>query len=335
MAFKKWEKTSIITDNGVNESAITPVIVSASRSTDIPAFYGDWLLWRIRQGYVRWRNPFNGKDTFVSFEKARVFVFWSKNPGPFLQNLKLIERLGYGYLIHMTLNDYEQEGLEKQVPPLQDRIECFKQMSLQAGKYRTLWRFDPVILTDQLTPSIILDRIKRIGDQIVPYTSRLTISLITYYQKVKRALSPLYSCLDPSPEAVCELMNGLGTLSKEWGIPIVTCADLTDYSSYGVNQGACIDGTLLYKTFSHDPLLIDFLSPMANQVCIDGFGSTNVLKDPGQRSACLCTVSKDIGCYDTCPHHCLYCYANSSHESVAKYISAGRVAKGDRLLIEP
>ena len=36
----------------------------------------------------------------------------------------------------------------------------------------------------------------------------------------------------------------------------------------------------------------------------------------GQRTACGCIPSKDIGAYDSCPHFCVYCYANRSEQAV-------------------
>lgn len=42
------------------------------------------------------------------------------------------------------------------------------------------------------------------------------------------------------------------------------------------------------------------------------------LKDKGQRKACGCIISKDIGSYNTCDHLCKYCYANASPSAVKK-----------------
>ena len=89
----QWHKIEIQSENGQMTEAQAPVIVSASRSTDIPAFYADWFFHRLKVGYSAWTNPFNGVKSFVSFEKCRFIVFWSKNPKPLLAHLdKLNER---------------------------------------------------------------------------------------------------------------------------------------------------------------------------------------------------------------------------------------------------
>ena len=75
-----WEKEEIEIADGTKVLAQMPVIVSASRSTDIPAFYADWFIERLKSGYVKWINPFNGLPLYVGFRKTRLIVFWSKNP---------------------------------------------------------------------------------------------------------------------------------------------------------------------------------------------------------------------------------------------------------------
>lgn len=106
------EKVKITTDTGETAEAVAPVIVSASRSTDIPAFYARWFFDRLSKGYCVWYNPFNRKKTYVSFRNTRVIVFWTKNPGPIMPYLRILDEMGIHYYFQVTLNDYEREGFE-------------------------------------------------------------------------------------------------------------------------------------------------------------------------------------------------------------------------------
>ena len=110
-----------------------PVIVSASRSTDIPAFYADWFMNRLRSGYCVWYNPFNQKPMYISFAKTKVVVFWTKNPEPMLKYLPELDRLGLHYYFQVTLNDYVDEGFEPNVGPVSHRVEVFKRLSDAIG----------------------------------------------------------------------------------------------------------------------------------------------------------------------------------------------------------
>ena len=112
-----------------------PLILSASRETDIPAFYSDWLLSRLREGWCEWKNMYNGNIREVSFDKTRLIVFWSKNPKPLLERLDEVEALGFRqYYFQFTLNDYVREGLEPNVPPVAERIDTFKRLADRIGK---------------------------------------------------------------------------------------------------------------------------------------------------------------------------------------------------------
>ena len=110
-------------------SEVEPDIISASRSTDIPAFYADWFFHRLETGYSVWNNPFNGKKSYISYRNTRFIVFWSKNPKPLLPYLPILKERGIGCYIQFTLNDYEEDGLETGVPPLTERIETFRTLS--------------------------------------------------------------------------------------------------------------------------------------------------------------------------------------------------------------
>ena len=111
-----------------------PVIVSASRSTDIPAFYAKWFINRLAAGYCVWYNPFNQKAMRISFNKTKVIVFWTKNPEPLIEYLPELDKRGIRYYFQFTLNDYESEGFEPNVPALEQRIETFKRLSSLIGK---------------------------------------------------------------------------------------------------------------------------------------------------------------------------------------------------------
>ena len=141
------DKVEIKRENGELVQAQAPVIISASRSTDIPAFYADWFFHRLKKGYSAWTNPFNGVRSFISYEETRFIVFWSKNPRPLIPHLSYLKERNIGCYIQYTLNDYVQEGLEKSVPNVDASIETFKELVNLLGKGHVVWRFDPLILS--------------------------------------------------------------------------------------------------------------------------------------------------------------------------------------------
>ena len=174
------EKVEILTDNGTTVKAIAPVIISASRSTDIPAYFPKWFATRFNggRGYVKWFNPFNQKPVFVSFEKTKVIVFWTKNPKPLIPYLPQLDAAGVHYYFHFTLNDYQQENLEPNVPSLESRIQTFKELASLLGPERIVWRFDPVLFTKTLTPRELATRIFKISKKLKGCTNRLVFSFI-------------------------------------------------------------------------------------------------------------------------------------------------------------
>jgi DNA repair photolyase len=310
-----WPKTTITTDGGETKEAIAPWIVSASRATDIPAFYGQWFMRRLHAGYVRWINPFSGTPMYVSLNNARLFVFWSKNPLPFLPMLKELDKRGLRYYFHVTLNDYEEEGLEKGVPPLAERIDTFKRLAGLIGEKRVIWRFDPLLVTDALSPEHLLERIRRIGGELAGYTERLTVSFITLYAKVAKNLKNAGVTIRTWDDASrAALLHGIGDSARQWNMRAVTCADENDYRRWGIAQGKCIDDALIERLFCRDRRLTEVLKK-------DGG-----IKDKGQRPRCRCIVSKDIGAYDTCGHGCVYCYANVSPPHAAENLGRHVIA---------
>ncbi len=316
-----WNKIQIINDEGEKVDAQAPVIVSASRSTDVPAFYADWFVNRWEKGYVRWKNPFNGVYSYVSFVNTKAVVFWSKNPKPMLKHIDYLNKNIKNYYFQYSLNDYEKEGYEGNIPPLKNRIETFKILSKEIGRDRVIWRFDPLLLTDTIDVSELLNRVKNIGDQLKDFTEKLVFSYadIKIYTKVANNLKKEHIPFrEFSHENMVEFAEGLQELNKSWKFKLGTCAEKIPLEKYGIEHNKCIDDDLMIQLFSQDKKLMEFLGIEFIQP--DLFSSNKEiikkknLKDKGQRELCGCMISKDIGQYNTCPHECVYCYANTSKE---------------------
>lgn len=315
-----WPKVTVKLSGGETVEGIAPVIISASRSTDIPAFYPDWLLQRLKEGYVRWRNPFNGSFQYVSFAQARLIVFWSKNPRPLFPYLEEIAEKIPNFYFQFTLNDYEKEKLEPFVPGLQLRIDTFLELSGKIGKEKVIWRFDPLILTEQTGLEELLRKVEKIGDKLKGYTEKLVFSFadIAKYRKVQKNLQAHHIPYREFTEKdMAEFARGLQQLNKSWDFELATCAEKIDLEQFGISHNKCIDDDLMIRLFPHDKKLMDFLGVTPGDLF--NYSShllkSRNIKDKGQRKYCRCVQSKDIGAYNSCPHSCLYCYANDPKES--------------------
>lgn len=330
-----WTHTEINIDGRIVK-AQSPTIISASRSTDIPAFYADWFFKRLEKGYSAWTNPFNGVKSYVSYDSTRFIVFWSKNPRPLLDYLHILDQLNIKCYIQYTLNDYEVDGLEK-VPSLEKRIETFKLLVDRLGFGTVVWRFDPLILTDSITIENLLGRIKYIGNQLKGYTEKLVFSYadIESYKKVKKNLENSgIPYIDWTPELMEEFASKLSILNKEegWNYTLATCGEKIDIDKYGIQHNRCIDGDLITRLAWNDKVLMEFMrvkiedlpqpSLFGDECIPEGaillphgkYFISSHKKDNGQRELCGCMAAKDIGEYNTCPHQCEYCYANTSKE---------------------
>ena len=333
-------KLQIWTDRNECVEATAPVIISASRSTDILAFYAKWFFNRLEKGYCVWYNPFNRQQKmYVSFARCKVIVFWTKNPKPILPYLRELDERGIHYYFQVTLNDYVQEGFEPNVPGVEERIETFRALSERIGRERVIWRFDPLMLAPGMTPRTLLSRIWKIGNRLKGYTDKLVFSFVDIraYRKVQSNLvketgvfakENVESAETDAVQRV-EIVDGLAKMrdiwaSEGWNIRLATCAEEIDLDKYGIEHNRCIDGELMERIWSDDRELVYYLhtGKLPEPDLFGGIPDIPIerknLKDKGQRKSCGCMVSKDIGMYDTCRHFCVYCYANTSRECVKK-----------------
>lgn len=305
-----WKKANIIID-GQKMEIPAPDIISASRSTDIPAFYADWFFHRLETGYSVWNNPFNGKKSYISYQNTRFIVFWSKNPKPLLPYLPILKERGIGCYIQFTLNDYEEDGLETGVPPLTERIETFRTLSDILGKEAVIWRFDPLILTDNISVDTLIEKIERVGTEIHNCTEKLVFSFadIDSYRKVKANMTdsgiPYHEW---NKEKMEELAGKLTVLNRNrgWNLELATCGENLDLGKYRISRNRCIDGDLIARLAWKDKELMSALGVTIQEMPSPAFFDMNDLpygavllpdnkyfvsnhkKDPGQRASCGC-----------------------------------------------
>lgn len=292
--------------DGTTVRAACPRVLSVSRATDIPALYGPWFMERLKEGCLWRANPFNGRSYCLDLSAVQALVFWTKNPRPFFRFLPELERRDLAFYFHFTLNDYEDEGLEPYLPSLETRIAAFQELSERLGPERVLWRADPLLLSERLNVSQLLERIACLGESLHAFTDTLTFSFIDIapYRKVQSALRRLApSVREFSADEMQAFAGGLNELNKNWGLKLCTCAEAADLSAFGIEKGACIDAKRL-GSLSEDDTFRDFLERQG--------------KDRGQRRDCLCISARDVGAYDSCTHGCVYCYATRSRESALK-----------------
>lgn len=278
------------------------MIISASRRTDIPAFYSEWLMNRIRAGYCQVPNPLNVKQvSWVSLDPADVeaIVFWSKNPAPLIPYLDELDQRGFHYYFQFTLNNYPR-AIEPNVPSLESRLDTFKKLSERVGALRVVWRYDPIIISNMTDYIFHRERFSWIADELRGATQRVMVSIVDFYKKTENRLSRLEKEENFLFERdvqyslkVSDLLKDLHQISMQNNIEIFTCAEETNFSSVGVRPGKCIDDGILMQL---QPKMIKYK------------------KDPAQRNSCFCSISKDIGSNNTCMHGCQYCYSTTSLE---------------------
>jgi len=282
------------------------MIVSASRRTDIPAFYSPWFMNRLREGYVLIRNPFRPSQcSRVSLDPANVeaIVFWTRNAEPLILHLHDLDRMGYRYYFQYTVVQYPRV-FERSTVALAKKLERFRKLSQTVGPEKAVWRYDPVILSNLTDLGYHKNRFEEIAKALSGFTDRCVISFLDVYQKTRRTLHDLERKkgirvvdLHHQEATVRELCRVFAQIGKACGIQLLTCAEPFDLEGFGIHHGKCIDDQRLNNLF--------------------GLG-LSIAKDRGQRKLCRCAESKDIGAYDTCPYGCVYCYANTSVESARR-----------------
>lgn len=270
------------------------MILSVSRRTDIPAFYMPWFMERVRAGFCRVPHPFRPsqvREVSLRAEHVHAIVFWTRHAAPLQPHVDELTGLGYRFYVLYTLLDYPP-AFEPSALPLKRRLAAFRELAARLGPERVVWRYDPIIFSAATDARFHRETFSHLAETLRGSTRRCIVSLLTPYPKVMERLSPLtgsaFRVRSPTFRDLEELIPTLVKIARECGMGVTSCASQIDLRPYGVEPGACIDPQLLA------------------QVCNL---TESWPRDPGQRPACRCVASVDIGIYDTCPMGCRYCYA--------------------------
>lgn len=267
------------------------MIISASRRTDIPAFYVNWFLNRLREGYVCVRNPFSYHQVSkiaLNPDVVDAFVFWTKNPAPLIKHLPALDE--YMYYFQFTLNAYGRE-VERNLPSLENRIETFRELASRLGKKRIIWRYDPIGISPAYPVDWHLEQFEQLAKALEGCTKTCVISFLDIYPSVINNLQQL-SMAPPDSKEVEQLAQGIATIAAVHGIRPTACCEAASLSTYGIEPAHCIDGELLSRLLG---------------------SKLDCGKDGNQRKNCGCVQSIDIGVYGTCRHGCAYCYAGGQN----------------------
>ena len=220
------------------------MIISASRRTDIPAFFSDWFFEKLKQGFVDVPNPMNPKQirkVDLGFENVDCIVFWTKNPAKMLS--RLTELAGYNYYFQFTLNAYN-EVFEPSVPTLKERIETFKRLTDLIGPERIKWRYDPIFLSEDIDSNFHKEKLDYLAKSLKGFTNECTISFLDSYRKSDKRLKP-YSVRQFTEDEMIDLAKSFAEIALKKNIQLYTCAEKIDLSEIGIKHGSCINKTLI------------------------------------------------------------------------------------------
>jgi DNA repair photolyase len=266
------------------------MILNISGRTDIVAFYCDWLMNRLEEGYVDVRNPFNPKMVSrIMIDDVDLLFFCTKNPLPILDKINNIKKKMY---FHITLTSYKK-NIEHNVPSKKDIIEGIKKLSEIVGKENIVIRYDPVLVNDEYTVDYDIKAFDKLCDLLDGYISKMLISFIDDYKNVRNNYSTLkYRKLNEDDYK--RIGESFSKSAKKHNILVHTCAEVRDLTEYGFIKDECMSKELAFKLT----------------------GKTYKRWNARKNVPCKCIEMADIGVYNSCKHFCKYCYANFDEKQV-------------------
>lgn len=270
------------------------MIINTGMRTDIPAFYSEWFMNRIRDGYVLVRNPYR-RDWITQYELdpdvVDCLAFCTKNPAPMLKYMDELKRFHQYWFV--TITPYGKD-IEPNVPPKENVMRDFIRLSDMVGTDCIGWRYDPIFIDGTYTLKRHIADFEQMCKTLSGYTRVCVISFIDLYEKVRRNFPTVRTL---TQQERITIGKNFAEIGSRYSITIKACAEGNELAAYGVDCSGC----------------------MTKQTFETALGSSLIVpKKKSQRAECACVLGTDIGAYDTCGHLCRYCYANYDHENVRR-----------------
>lgn len=267
------------------------MILFASGRTDIPAFYSNWFINRVKAGFVDVRNPFNQNlISRINFSDVDLIMFCSKNPLPMIDKLKMLK---VPVLFHVTITPYSKD-VEPNIPDKRLIIEGVKKLSLVLGIDNVVLRYDPIFLSDKYNVDYHIRAFDKLCKNLNGYVNKIIVSFMDEYKNV-RINKDILKYRTFTREDYKKIGEAFSKSAMDNGMSVQTCFEDNDLTQYGFVKGECLSHELAYILTGKK------------------FKSSNVRKE----KKCECVQMVDIGDYNSCMHMCKYCYANYDEKAVS------------------
>lgn len=276
------------------------MIISASRRTDIPAFYAEWFMNRMRAGWCDVPNPFNSRQISrvdLSPDAVDGLVFWTRHPRPVFRHLHELESMGHAFYFLYTLTGYPR-NLDARGPSSGAAVRAFRELAKRTGPHRVRWRYDPIVFAPGLEADDHRRRFEALAKSLEGATGQVIVSVLEPYAKVRRRAATVFGMeLDRGrlTETAAGLLPDLAAIAHSRGMVMAGCALQEELEPVARDAGIIASSCV-------DPDLVSLLTERPGQSS----------RDAGQRPRCGCAPSRDIGMYESCGFGCAYCYATQS-----------------------
>ena len=273
------------------------MILNTGCRTDIPAYYSKWFYNRIKDGYVLTRNPYYPQQVLkyrLDPEVVDILCFCTKNPEPMLPRISELKDFRQFWFVTMT--PYGKE-IEPYVPDKANVLESIKKLSDLVGAKAVGWRYDPIFITEKYSADVHVRAFEEMVAKLQGKVNSCVISFLDLYEKTRRNF-PTARAVTGKEQLL--LASEFAKIGAHYGIPVRTCCENPALAKCGVDVSGC----------------------MTREVLEAAAGCRLVVpkKKKSPRAQCSCLLGADIGMYNTCPHGCIYCYANYDRKTVEQNV---------------